>query len=169
MDQPDTLQRVSLGPLRHFGPKETRCNAPVILALGGQHEMTIPSDLHVLAQIAITLAGFTGIIGVFQRRGGSVLSEREKLHIINLLQATTIVVFLSFVPSCLLLIPIPGLDYWQWSMRLLLAVHVIAWMIGTISIRRFFAILGSLPPAERIILFGFFIPVGIFAVVVEAE
>ena len=33
--QPDTLQRVCLGRAVHFRPKQTRCNTPVILALGG--------------------------------------------------------------------------------------------------------------------------------------
>ena len=47
--------------------------------------MQVFEDLRTLAEIAITLAGLTGIIGALHSRGGRSLSERESLHITNLL------------------------------------------------------------------------------------
>ncbi|MFT4562834.1 MAG: hypothetical protein ACI9BW_002581 [Gammaproteobacteria bacterium] len=129
--------------------------------------MSPTADLHVLAQIAITLAGFTGIIGVFQQRSGNILTDRERLHIVNLLQATAVIVFLAFVPSCLTLLPIVGLDIWAWSIRILFAVHILAWIIGSISLTRFLSIINSLPKTERAIIFGLLLPAGIATTVVE--
>ena len=140
---------------------------PLTSALGGIAKVDVLEDLQVLAQIAITLAGFTGIIGVFQQRSGNKLTDRERLHIVNLLQASVVVVFLAFVPACLMRLPNGGVDVWTWSVRILLGVHLIAWIIGSTSLSRFFAIISSLPKLERAVLFGVFLPIGIVTTVLE--
>ncbi|MGR8950686.1 MAG: hypothetical protein ACU84Q_21805 [Gammaproteobacteria bacterium] len=129
--------------------------------------MEIPDDFQNLAQIAIALAGFTGIIGVFQRRGGAALSEREKIHIVNLLQASALVAVLAFVPSCLALVPQADFDIWPWSIRIMFAAHLIAWYIGSVSIRRFFAILNALPSTERLVFFRLLLPIAVILTTLE--
>jgi len=44
-----------------------------------------PSELQSYAEIAITLAGLTGIIGVIQKRSETGITRRERVHLVTLL------------------------------------------------------------------------------------
>ncbi len=98
--------------------------------------MAVPEDFYVIAQIAVTLMGFTGIVGALQTRGGAVLDEREKFHIVNLLTTSTLVLFLAFVPTWLQSLPGSDENLWAWSIRVLLAIHICAWIIAIPTFQR---------------------------------
>lgn len=51
------------------------------------------------------------------------------MHIANLLMASTFVVVLSFVPRWLALMPASQEVVWLWSSRILLAMHLLAFVI----------------------------------------
>ena len=90
---------------------------------------SVVPDYGVYAEISITLAGFTGLVGVLASRGESKLTELQALHIANLLMSTIFVVILSFVPNWLLSLPSGTEVMWIWSIRILLLFHLAAWAI----------------------------------------
>ena len=137
-------------------------------------ELSIIEDLRVLAQIAITLIGFTGIIGVLQSRGGNVLTSHEKLHLVGLLMFSSLVILLAFVPGWIFLLPDIENKEWTWIIRILFLVHIAAWLVaypvlasGGMLLRKFplvdrigasvVSLIGvTAVVAEAFILFGFY-------------
>ena len=126
----------------------------------------IAPDLAVIAQISITLAGFTGLVGVFQARGGMVLSNRQAFHIANLLMTSAFVVFLSFVPSWILLFPESNGNVWLWSIRVLFVTHVIGWLVVLPFLLRGGLLLQNFRGVDRALILATG-PLGLIAVVIE--
>jgi hypothetical protein len=126
----------------------------------------IAADFQTLAQIAITLMGFTGIIGVIQTRGGTALAGPEAGLIATLLVVSTLAVFAAFIPSTLVLILNDMASTWVWSFRVLFIGHIIAWVIATPFLLRSGLFLQKLPQPERSIT-GFFALLGMVAVIAE--
>lgn len=128
--------------------------------------MDIPVDLHVLAQVSITIAGFTGIIGTLQQREGRTFTVRQKAHLVNLLQCTTIVAFASFIPTYFATIPNAGDDVFRWSIRALLVVHIAAWAIAIPVVLKQELLFGPIPQIERICMY-IIMATGVVAVFAE--
>jgi len=124
-------------------------------------------DLTVIAEIAITLAGFTGLVGILQSRGESELTRLEVFHIANLLMTTVLVVVLAFVPTWIALIPNIGNDVWLWSLRILLVVHLAGWIFITPFIKRSGMQLRDFPVLDRRQIFVLSV-LGVIAVIAEA-
>lgn len=58
--------------------------------------------LHTIAQVAITLVGFTGIVLVFGERSSLKLGESEYLRILSMVAPTLVVLLGCFVPILLI-------------------------------------------------------------------
>ncbi len=126
----------------------------------------IAADFQTLAQIAITLMGFTGIIGVIQLRGGKSLTGPEVALAATLLVVTAFAVFASFIPGTVALITENEGDMWKWSFRVLIVAHVIAWVVSIPFMLRSGLFLELLPEPQRSIM-RLFALLGMTAVVVE--
>ena len=127
----------------------------------------IAADFQTLAQIAITLMGFTGIIGVIQTRGGHALAGPEAGLIVTLLVVSSLAIFASFIPSTIFLLVEDEVSMWKWSFRVLLVAHIFAWIIAIPFMLRAGILLEALPEPERTITRTFAL-VGMSAVVSEA-
>ena len=127
----------------------------------------IAADFQTLAQVAITIMGFTGIIGVLQTRGGEGLTGPEIALVATLLVVTALAVFASFIPGTVALIYSGETIMWKWSFRILLVAHIVAWGISVPFMARSGLLLEQLPEPQRFVtrLFAVF---GLSAVVVEA-
>ena len=112
--------------------------------------MEVVADLHVLAQVAITLGGFTGIIGVLQSRGGRELTDLQRMHLAGMLFATVLVGFLAFIPSWVSRLFQSGEEIWFWSIRILLATHLLAWVISVPYWKRGGLMLKAFPPIDQL-------------------
>ena len=127
---------------------------------------SVVPDYGVHAEISITLAGFTGLVGVLASRGESKLTELQALHIANLLMSTIFVVILSFVPNWLLSLPSGKAVMWIWSIRILLLFHLAAWAIFGYFARPGGVALSRFPLLDKSIVIVF-APFGIGLVVAE--
>jgi hypothetical protein len=127
----------------------------------------IAADFQTLSQIAITIMGFTGIIGVLQTRGGEGLSGPEVALVATLLVVTAFAVFASFIPGTVALLYSDEVAMWRWSFRVLLAAHILAWAISIPFMSRSGLLLELLPEPQRFVtrLFALF---GLSAVLAEA-
>lgn len=126
----------------------------------------IPSDLQVLAEMAITLVGFTGVIGVIQHRSGTVLTDRQKLLVSNLVISAVMVILLAFVPTLLMLVPEGESKVWDRSIQIMLIVHIIAWAVIVPFHKRERLVVAGLPLFEQLLAIVFSV-LGILAVAVE--
>ena len=127
--------------------------------------MEYSTNLPVLAEIAIGLAGFMGIVGALRRRSGEGLSDRERVHTGILLMAAVIVLIFALLPNWLWLRFEDESQVWRWSLRLLTGAHSVSWVVF-IPLARGGAVLAQLPRIERNFLFFF---TGLGAVVLTFE
>ena len=128
--------------------------------------VTVVPDYGDVAQVAITLAGFTGLVGVFVSKGGNKLTELQAMHIANLLMSAMFVVVLSFVPHLISNLPLNTEEQWTWCIRVLLVFHLAAWGIFGYFARPGGLTLKNFPRIERTIVF-IFAPFGIGLVLAE--
>ena len=82
--------------------------------------MAYADALSTLAEVAIAIAGFSGIVSVFGRRSSGHWSPAERARLIGLLVMSFTAVFFSVVPFVLLSIPVSESTCWR-SLSLLLA------------------------------------------------
>ncbi|MGR8950683.1 MAG: hypothetical protein ACU84Q_21790 [Gammaproteobacteria bacterium] len=130
-------------------------------------EPAIAADFQTLSQIAITIMGFTGIIGALQSRGGKGLTGPEVALVATLLVVTAFAVFACFIPGTVALICPEDTAMWKWSFRVLLVAHLVAWAIGIPFMLRSGFLLEQLPEPQRTVT-RLFAVLGLSAVVVEA-
>jgi hypothetical protein len=90
--------------------------------LGGK--MQAEGILIGLAEVAIALAGFSGIVVVLDR-GDHPWSDLDRLRLSMLLQVSISCVFLSFLPIFLTIAGVQSASVWSWSSALWLAYMVI--------------------------------------------
>jgi hypothetical protein len=90
--------------------------------------MSIPTDYALMAQMAITLAGFTGIVGNSRREAGRTVTSRERMHLGLIVQTASFVVFLGFLPSALTLLPITEEIVWRTSISIMAVAHITTWI-----------------------------------------
>ena len=90
--------------------------------------MAIPTDYALMAQMAITLAGFTGLVGISRREGGRAVTSRERMHLGLIVQTASFVVFLGFLPTALSLLPIAPETQWRTSISIMAVAHIITWI-----------------------------------------
>jgi hypothetical protein len=83
-----------------------------------------------------------------------------------LLQCTTIVAFASFIPTYFSTIPNAGDDIFRWSIRALLLIHILAWLIAIPVVLKQELLLGPLPIIERICMYIIMVT-GVVAVLAE--
>lgn len=126
----------------------------------------IPSNLQVLAELAIALVGFMGIVGALRARSGEQFTHRERLHTALLLLSSVIVLLPALVPSWLTSLADSEQELWRWSAWVLLVTHIMSWAVFVPLLVQAKAHLPEFPMVERLILF---ILVAIGAVAVVAE
>jgi hypothetical protein len=85
--------------------------------------------LSTLAEVAIAIAGFSGIVSVFGRRSSGHWSPAERTRLVGLLVMSFTAVFFSVVPFVLLSIPVSESTCWR-SLSLLLAAS----RLGSIAV-----------------------------------
>ena len=142
-----------------------RTPAPLTGDVRRQLVMDIPSDLQLMAQMAITLAGFTALVDASQRRNGQRLSLRERLHLGLIVQTAAFVVALGFVPSILSSLPIVPAAVWRLSIVAMAVAHSISWVYGW-NTRMFTVLKAEVDGWERFV--GLLsLPFGVVAVVAE--
>ena len=126
----------------------------------------VAADFQTLSQIAITIMGFTGIIGALQTRGGKGLTGPEIALVASLLVVTAFAVFASFIPGTVALIYPEDEARWKWSFRVILIAHLVAWAISIPFMIRSGFLLEQLPEPQRSIT-RLFALLGMSAVVIE--
>ena len=124
------------------------------------------ADLQTYAEVAITLAGLTGIIGAIQRRQKGGLSDREKLHILSLLNCSLMVIFLAFIPALLSRWPDSNAELWNWIIRVLFVTHVVAGLVLGYASRSGKVFFEKLTGIEKILAVAF-TTFAIFAIAAE--
>jgi len=80
--------------------------------------------LHTIAQIAITIIGFSGIVIVFGERAVSEWTAEEKLRIFALITPTLTALFCSFVPILLAAFSLSNDVVWRTSNAVLGLAHL---------------------------------------------
>ena len=128
--------------------------------------LMVAPDYGTYAEVAITLAGFTGLVGVIVSRGEHKLTETQAMHIANLLMSTMFVVILSLVPHLIWNYPMEAEDRWIWCIRVVLVFHLAAWAIFGYFARPGGFALKNFPAIERTIVY-MFAPFGIGLVLAE--
>ncbi len=118
--------------------------------------MAYENALSTLAEVAIAIAGFSGIVAVFGRRSSGHWSPAERDRLIGLLVMSFTALLFCVVPFVLLSIPVSESTCWR-SLSLLLAIS----RIGSIRVvlRNALGALGT-PRSERevsLVLSGIFI------------
>jgi len=83
--------------------------------------LAYPDALSTLAEVAIAIAGFSGIVSVFGRRSLGQWSAAERTRLLGLLIISFTALLFCVVPFVLLSIPIPESTCWR-SLSLLLGV-----------------------------------------------
>ena len=111
--------------------------------------MSDPQELHSYAEVAITLAGLTGIIGAIQKGSKAEWPKRELLHIVNLLMMALLTVVLAFIPTIIAKLPAGGADIWVVSVQALFVVHLAGWLIFLAFSQRGRIVLNDLPKIEK--------------------
>ena len=128
--------------------------------------MEIPSDFQLMGQMAITLAGFTGLIGASQSRDRRARTAREKMHIGLIVQTSAFVIVLGFLPGALFLLPIAVDKLWRISITVMAGAHLVTWVVLAIHTNYGRKFLKELHGAE--LVFGLSsIPFGISALLTE--
>ena len=127
----------------------------------------VTAHLQTLAEIAIALAGFTGLVGAIQARGGKGLAGPEMAVICTLIAVSGLVLFAAFVPGTVSLLTDNEEDIWKWSFRSLLFAHVLAWVVSAPFVLRLGPTLGLLAEPQRSVG-RVATSLGLSAVVVEA-
>jgi hypothetical protein len=126
-----------------------------------------PSELQSYAEIAITLAGLTGIIGVIQKRSEAGITRRERVHLVTLLVSAVLVVFYSFLPHWISQYPGAAEHIWVWSVRALFVGHVVSFSIFMWISQGMKVVYRDLPKMEFVVGMMLFPWSGITAVVLE--
>lgn len=80
--------------------------------------------LRTLAEVAVALTGFTGIVAILGRRAGGEWSPLELLRLRMLLETSLGVVFLSLIPVLLLTLRISQGSLWRVSNALQGLIHL---------------------------------------------
>lgn len=86
--------------------------------------MTTSGALATIAQVAITLLGFTGVVAVLGRRARGVWTGLEIATFRTLLEASATALFASFLPGVLTLAMASDLAPWRIANLVLGAVHL---------------------------------------------
>ena len=120
-----------------------------------------------MAQMAVALAGFTGIVEASQRREGKSNTPREKLHIALIVAAASYVVVPGFVPSALSLLPLEPEEVWPKSIKILLGAHITSWIIFGYYSTMGRLVIKELHGLERTICIAFW-PFGLAGVIAES-
>ena len=142
-----------------------RTSAPLIGALGGTN-MAIPTDYALMSQMAVALAGFTGIVGASQKRQGRNFTTREQLHLGLIVETSVFVLILGFLPSTLSLLEISDTVLWKAAVVALLLAHLTTWVVLMAQTNMGRALLTELKGTEKAIGLAS-IPFGLSAVAAE--
>lgn len=119
----------------------------------------------MMAQMAITLAGFTALVDAAQRRDGQPLALRERLHLGLIVQSAAFVVALGFVPGMLAHLPLTPERVWRLSIVAMAVAHCISWAYGW-NTRMFTVLRAEVRGWERFV--GLLtLPFGVLAVVAQ--
>ena len=88
--------------------------------------MTLTDEtLMAIAQIAVALIGFSGVVVALGRRGKGSWSEAELLQLRTLVEPSVIVLIGAFVPFALSLLDLQGTSVWRFGNGVLLFLHAI--------------------------------------------
>jgi hypothetical protein len=79
--------------------------------------------LHTIAQVAIALIGFSGIVSIFGERSKLKWTAQESLHLFTLLAPSLTVLFCSFVPILLATLSLNEETIWRISNLVLGVLH----------------------------------------------
>jgi hypothetical protein len=90
------------------------------------------STLHVIAQVTITLIGFTGIVIAFKERATEDLSVTESLGLYALIFPSLTTLFFCFVPELLYILKLSEAAVWQLSNALFGSVKL--FVLGTLLV-----------------------------------
>ena len=118
-------------------------------------ELEQTETLQTIAEIAIALVGFSGIVAVLGRRSSGRWSLSERIRFRSLLEQSLLVVFLSFLPSLLLRSTSPEAA-WRLSNGLCGVAHVVLLVLGLVRWRGAGWKLPAHEPAAP--LFGYLVP-----------
>jgi hypothetical protein len=80
-------------------------------------------NLRTLAEVAIALAGFTGVVAVLGRRASGAWPPLDLLRLHMLLATSVGVLMLSFIPALLEALNISGTSLWQIANFIQLVIH----------------------------------------------
>ena len=85
-----------------------------------EHEATLVT----IAQVAVALAGFTGVVAVLGHRNQGTWTPEERLQLRTLVETSLTVLFASFAPAVLLMIFGAELVAWRGANLILGVLHL---------------------------------------------
>jgi hypothetical protein len=86
--------------------------------------MQYADTLSTIAEVAVALAGFTGVVAVLGRRSSGGWSAEELLQLRALVETSLTVFFVSFVPAILSSVVDSEAAVWRWSNGVLAVAHL---------------------------------------------
>ena len=128
--------------------------------------MTLLPDYPLMAQMAVTLSGFTALVETAHRKEQKPVSARERLHIALIVAASAYVIVLGFVPSALSLLPIEPDQVWYAAIIVLVVAHFSSWMVFGYYSTAGSLVVRELRGIERAICIAFW-PFGLAGIVAE--
>jgi hypothetical protein len=128
----------------HGCPTDGRSSAAIRSAAGGKVER---SDFHTTAaQIAVGLAGFTGVSSAFSSRPTDVSAEIQAERLRGMIEAGLVAVIFSLLPLLLSDVELPEATLWRLASALYLVVWTVTFALG---VRRVLHVLRGAPAQPR--------------------
>jgi hypothetical protein len=109
--------------------------------LGGERSLEGRDELLTIAEIAVGLAGFSGVVAAFLQPGGLHIADR--LRFLAVFTTAFVALVLSFVPILLAHSGVEGSDLWRYSSLTMLVVSSLGFIPYGFGVRRIRAELGS--------------------------
>jgi hypothetical protein len=107
--------------------------------------------LETFGEIAITIMGFTGLVGALQMRGRRAFVGPGAGVIVTLLLVSALVVFAAFLPGTIQLKVISADETWRTAFDVLLGAHLFTWLLAFPYMRHTGLLLNALPQPDRTI------------------
>jgi hypothetical protein len=77
-----------------------------------------PGTLELVAELAIAVLGFSGVVAAFGRRSLAEWSELERIRFKGMIKSASQALILALLPFPFISAGLPGVEVWRWSSAL---------------------------------------------------
>jgi hypothetical protein len=112
-------------------------------------------------QVAVALAGFTGVMALIDRGAAKVSDDLASFRVRYLVKGTIAVLVFSGLPQLAMLFGWPEREIWRWSCALL-ATYTTYYVIGIVLLRQTFK--GAKAQGMRLTQYYIFMPLGVASI-----